>query len=540
MATENLGLITISGVEEKVGAHFPNAYNGNLAALDAFISHHDVAGVNLAGSTLTVTATDGTEYSVDISSVVPAGVFTGLSISGGVITLTRGDGTTVTVENTTTAAKVAYDNSDSDLEAETVQDAVDELESSKQDTLIFDTAPTDGSSNPATSGGIHAALALKADRASTYTKAEVDEALADVQGALVFDDAPTAGSSNPVKSGGIFTAIQAAGKAPDWNVNDSSSPAYIRNRPFYVVATTRGRAFGPTINSGDYTSTTEEKFGYRYTAEWFYAVNDGTTLIFGINSERYPAIARFDPVKNHYRFETEYFIITLSANFRYWRFYFPTNETRKMGVFSADVEYHKIDRAFVDYSPCAPEIADTKYVPNGTPDYSQSYLLLHNGSQYYRTLVSSLLDVIGLTDVLDGFPDLITAVRNQNQKLVALGQRLTAVENDNSELAQTIAEQRRQITNLLNRVAVLESYHTGSDLTAVVDEDTLTLTGAAARVENGVLAINSAAVSVQNGALVVNSGHASVSDSVLAVSGTVEDGVLTVGGGSVSDGQLTI
>ena len=60
----------------------------------------------------------------------------------------------------------------------------------KQDTLTFDTTPTDGSSNPVTSDGIYDALSGKQDT-------------------LTFDSTPTDGSSNPVTSDGIYDAIAA-------------------------------------------------------------------------------------------------------------------------------------------------------------------------------------------------------------------------------------------------------------------------------------------------------------------------------------------
>lgn len=58
----------------------------------------------------------------------------------------------------------------------------------KQNALTFDTAPTAGSTNPVTSGGVKAALD-------------------DVQSGLVLDDTPTANSSNLVKSGGVKSAL---------------------------------------------------------------------------------------------------------------------------------------------------------------------------------------------------------------------------------------------------------------------------------------------------------------------------------------------
>lgn len=57
-----------------------------------------------------------------------------------------------------TASDVSYDNTVSGLTATDTQAAIDELTSSKQDTLTFDNTPTVGSSNPVTSDGIAAAI----------------------------------------------------------------------------------------------------------------------------------------------------------------------------------------------------------------------------------------------------------------------------------------------------------------------------------------------------------------------------------------------
>ena len=65
----------------------------------------------------------------------------------------------------------------------------------KQDVLTFDAAPTSGSSNPVTSGGVKTALDAKQD-------------------SLTFDSTPTANSSNPVTSQGIKAAIDAKDSLP--------------------------------------------------------------------------------------------------------------------------------------------------------------------------------------------------------------------------------------------------------------------------------------------------------------------------------------
>ena len=60
----------------------------------------------------------------------------------------------------------------------------------KQSALTFDSAPTASSTNPVTSGGVKAALDLKANQSTTYTKTEVDALFEDV--AYLGDDDGTA------------------------------------------------------------------------------------------------------------------------------------------------------------------------------------------------------------------------------------------------------------------------------------------------------------------------------------------------------------
>ena len=92
----------------------------------------------------------------------------------------------------------------------------------KQNTLTFDTTPTDNSTNPVTSGGVKAALdgkqdALTFDTTPTtsstnpVTSGGVKTALNGKQDTLTFDTTPTANSTNPVTSGGVKAALD--GKA---------------------------------------------------------------------------------------------------------------------------------------------------------------------------------------------------------------------------------------------------------------------------------------------------------------------------------------
>lgn len=88
----------------------------------------------------------------------------------------------------------------------------------KQDTLTFDNAPTENSNNPVKSGGIYTALGTKQDTLTfdntptensnnPVTSDGIYDALADKQDVLTFDNVPTENSNNPVTSDGIYDAL---------------------------------------------------------------------------------------------------------------------------------------------------------------------------------------------------------------------------------------------------------------------------------------------------------------------------------------------
>lgn len=100
----------------------------------------------------------------------------------------------------------------------TISAALNELHDEKQDKLTFDSTPTAGSSNPVTSNGIVTYLLN-----NYYNNQWVDMHLLELQQAmnaaiegieenyqplLDFDTAPTQNSTNPVTSGGVYTALQ--------------------------------------------------------------------------------------------------------------------------------------------------------------------------------------------------------------------------------------------------------------------------------------------------------------------------------------------
>ena len=158
----------------------------------------------------------------------------------------------------------------------------------KQDALIFDSAPTSGSTNPVTSGGVHTALSAKANAStlsshtgnksnphgvtaeqagadpagtaesavaahneSTTAHSDIRTAMNGKQDALTFDSAPTGGSDNPVTSGGVYTALagkEASGTAASLinrstavNAADTNYSSYMaRGEALFSADTTPG------------------------------------------------------------------------------------------------------------------------------------------------------------------------------------------------------------------------------------------------------------------------------------------------------------
>lgn len=142
------------------------------------------------------------------------------------------------------------------IKDETARNAAQQAQTtanSKQDELTFDTAPTSGSNNPVTSGGVYTAMQSFAPElpiASTETlggvKVDGTTITADedgvIRGASIYV-LPTASTSQlgGVKVDGDTITIDGNGvisgasesATPDWNVSEPTDAGYIANRPFY-------------------------------------------------------------------------------------------------------------------------------------------------------------------------------------------------------------------------------------------------------------------------------------------------------------------
>ena len=132
---------------------------------------------------------DSTPINESINPVTSGGIFTALSLKA------------TNVDLNALSSRVDEKANKSSLES------LSGIIANKQDTLTFDNAPTANSINPVKSGGVHSALATKADISTVSNLRDTVNGLSGVvagkQDALTSDSTPTAGSSNPVTSAGI-------------------------------------------------------------------------------------------------------------------------------------------------------------------------------------------------------------------------------------------------------------------------------------------------------------------------------------------------
>ncbi len=380
----------------------------------------------------------------------------------------------------------------------------------KQDSLIFDDTPTEGSSNPVTSGGI-------------YTELE------EIQDRLEFDETPTEGSTKPVTSGGIYTALQTAGATPDWDENGSTAADYILNRPFY-----RTIASSETIRSvdilegiiGSYSPNWVSSRGYRCDSEIIKrqeykvtATYNGITVVRNIKAVWKGDCYALDCDEFRVKYipanytSGPYNILSISYAIAVFGEYKSFYCSFKVELVTYN--YTTIPEEYLDTSFAAPEFSDAKYVSEDNADYDKAYLLLFAGENYYRNkaaaVFSALLAGTDLSARLDDLEAAIATLENENQF------------------------QAEQIRALNSRVAYLESLHRDGDMIISEADSVLSIDGSGASVEDGGLILNSADVSVTNEELVYESGS---SDTM----GVDEDGTLNLSGSGIAaaDGELTV
>lgn len=159
-----------------------NSKGDTWNVVNADPSHHIKAGDNVAWN--------GTEWD-DLSGVVDLSAYaekadyqkaiTSATANGATITFNHKDGTTstATVNNVASSTSATNDAKGQKIDttyekisdASNVHASLQDSINTKQDKLTFDTAPTNSSSNPVTSGGIKTALDTKLDKTGTAVSA---------------------------------------------------------------------------------------------------------------------------------------------------------------------------------------------------------------------------------------------------------------------------------------------------------------------------------------------------------------------------------
>lgn len=101
----------------------------------------------------------------------------------------------------------------------------------------------------------HQDISGKADKATTYTKSEVDTALGGKQETLVSGNNVKTINNESLLGSGNINIQGGGGVQSDWNVSDTSSMAYIKNKPTIPTVPTNVSAF--TNDAGYLTTETD-------------------------------------------------------------------------------------------------------------------------------------------------------------------------------------------------------------------------------------------------------------------------------------------
>ena len=137
----------------------------------------------------------------------------------------------------------------------------------KQNNLTFDSAPTSGSSNPVTSGGVYSAI-----NTVNTSISSLQSLVANKQDKLTFDTTPTSGSSNPITSGGVYTAIN--------NVSVSLPATGSSSKPIYInssgVPTACSYSIGTAASYGVTTSVTSGSSSLVTSGAVYNAINNSS------------------------------------------------------------------------------------------------------------------------------------------------------------------------------------------------------------------------------------------------------------------------
>ena len=177
-------------------------YAWNGSAWDALGGEIDLSGYVPTSRTVNGKALTGniTLAASDVSAVPTTRKVNNKALSAD-ITLTAGDVGALATNGT--AAKATADASGNNIvnTYATKTELTNGL-AGKQNSLTFDSAPTSGSSNPVTSGGVYSAI-----NTVNTSISSLQSLVANKQDKLTFDTTPTSGSSNPITSGGVYTAI---------------------------------------------------------------------------------------------------------------------------------------------------------------------------------------------------------------------------------------------------------------------------------------------------------------------------------------------
>ncbi len=410
--------------------------------------------------------------------------------------------------------------------------------------------------------------------------------------ALPVDTAPTEDSGNLVTSGGVADALKNVHSVdtPDWDQNDPEQPDYIKNRPFYSETTWQDLCSGTgstayataylLISNIHYYQAAAIELAASLTTGMDYRVTvDNHTEVIKAAQKKYfrstpngtswesgPALEGTECVflcTQSTLYETGIGGVEEEVTVYTLTLYTPG----RSGGISYSVEklvsetITKIPSKYIDLdlNTRAPAFLNNSYVSeyNSGIQPDTYFLTAYNG-RYIRNSLEKIIDYALFSYSAGSLGTESTRVANAINELAykvsllsdyeEMKAKIELLMEKQEEFKSQLAKQEQTISALKSRVALLESYHSESNLTVTMEDDGLSIVGSVADVTDGELSINSSSITVEDGEFILSSGGVTTTaedDGTINISGSgsnVEDGALAInsGGVSVEDGTLNL
>ena len=269
--TNSNNVISSGNIKTYVDSSISNLVSSAPSTLDTLNELATALGNDPNFST-TITNLIGTKASTN--NPIFTGILSAQSISdngsftaAGDVNLGTSTSNTLTVNsNSIFNGTLKLNNQDLNIRLNSDETNISNLQSSKQNLLIFDSSPILNSNNVLTSGNIYNAL-LNYVTSTFFTNTISNyltnsSASAIFQTKLIYDSVPTLSSNNSLTSGNIYTALQ------NYLTSSSASATYqtISNMSNYLTSSTASTTYQTIANMSNYLTSSSASTTYQTIA----------------------------------------------------------------------------------------------------------------------------------------------------------------------------------------------------------------------------------------------------------------------------------